>query len=294
MKIFLTGATGFIGGETLRQLLAAGLQVRCLVRPEPGRVMDFEGIIEICPGDINQPAADWMKGCDAVINLVGITRENPSTGQTFQRINFEGVKNLIEGAKKAGIKRFIQMSAMGACEKANSTYQHSKYLADEHIRASGLDYVILQPGIVYGPHDNTISIFNRLIRWLPFFPLLKLASCRLQPMAASNLAEGLVKAAVSDRFHQLTIVAGGPEKFTFEQFVEYLGRLQDKQRPIWKKPGFLMEPAVRILEKFPWFPLNADKLHMLLHDNTCDPTPFFKTFDIEPIVFSRLKGKVPV
>src|SRR5437588_11923946 len=110
MNIFLTGATGFVGSHMLRRLLRDGHQVRALVRHrgklEGNKLEEVEGDI------VHSNLAEHIAGCDAVINLVGIIYEQGSA--TFEAVHHQGTKNLVEAARKNGVRRFVQMSALGA------------------------------------------------------------------------------------------------------------------------------------------------------------------------------------
>ena len=113
MRVFLTGGTGFVGLELIRQLQLAGHEVRCLVREgSAAKLAGFTGV-ETVAGDITDTASlrGEMDSCDAIINLVGIIKETPSQGVTFERLHYEGSKIVIDEAARVGIKRFLQMSA---------------------------------------------------------------------------------------------------------------------------------------------------------------------------------------
>src|SRR5574341_157634 len=118
MKIFLTGSTGFVGKRILGDLLENKYQVRCLIRKgsESKIVSYIEKGVDIVNGDVTdaESLAGKLVGCDAVINLVGIIREFPGKGITYERMHYEGTANVVKAARSQGAKRFIQMSALGA------------------------------------------------------------------------------------------------------------------------------------------------------------------------------------
>ncbi len=115
MRVFVTGGTGFVGSEVLRQLTAAGHQVRCLVRPDSDSRLAVENA-ETHHGDVTDPRSlqEALTGCDAVIHLVGIIREFPGKGVTFKKLHFEATRNMVEAAELQGVKRYLQMSANGS------------------------------------------------------------------------------------------------------------------------------------------------------------------------------------
>ena len=108
MKVFLTGSTGFVGSYVLRAMLEAGHEVRALTRPgSESRLTapsnDVADHLEIVRGDITQPATldGLLDGCDAVVHLVGIIREDSRSGSTFERVHLDGARNVIDAAKAA-------------------------------------------------------------------------------------------------------------------------------------------------------------------------------------------------
>ena len=113
MKIFISGGTGFVGGHLCRELLSRGHVLRLLVHTAGAPDLNEA---EFVTGDVTsaESCIKGAAGCDAVINLVGIVREFPQRGVTFPRLHIEATRNMIEGAKQNGIKRYLQMSALGS------------------------------------------------------------------------------------------------------------------------------------------------------------------------------------
>jgi len=138
MRVFLTGGTGFVGREVTRQLIATGHQVRALVRSGSEPKLALPGQVEVHNGDIKDVAnlKESLSGCDAVIHLIGIIREFPSKGITFQRLHIESVRTMIAATEAAGIKRFIHMSANGVRPNAQASYHQTKWEAEQLLRAS--------------------------------------------------------------------------------------------------------------------------------------------------------------
>ncbi|MGH9801836.1 MAG: NAD-dependent epimerase/dehydratase family protein, partial [Blastocatellia bacterium] len=175
MKVFLTGATGFIGGNLARMLLADGHEVRALVRAgSDGR--NVAGLpIEIVTGDLDdqQKLAEQVMGCDAVFHVAAHYSLWRTDREAIYRANVTGTKNLLAAAKTAGVKRFIHTSSVAAIgvpaagtlaneetrttvEALVSDYKKSKFLAEQAaLKAArdGLDVVIVNPSTPIGAHD---------------------------------------------------------------------------------------------------------------------------------------------
>ena len=114
-----------------------------------------------------RPLSRPSRGCDAVINLVGIIREFPSRGITFERLHVQATANMLEATRKAGIRRYLQMSALGTRPDAVSRYHQTKFRAEELVRSSGLDVTILRPSLIYGPKDAFINMLAGQLRLAP-------------------------------------------------------------------------------------------------------------------------------
>jgi hypothetical protein len=131
-RIFVTGATGFVGHAVVRALLAHGFLVRCLVRPGSESLLKGFESIDRVPGDVLEPDGlpPSVEGSAAIIHLVGIIREHRATGVTFDRLHTQATANMLGVAREAGVKRYIQMSAVGTRSGAVSRYHRTKWQAE--------------------------------------------------------------------------------------------------------------------------------------------------------------------
>jgi NADH dehydrogenase len=287
-RVFVTGGTGFVGKAVIRALQAHGFTVRCLVRPgSEADLKGFEGI-ERVPGDVLLPQGleASMEGCDALIHLVGIIRERPSRGVTFERLLSGATANMVKAAEAAEVPRFIHMSTLGTRPDARSRYHRTKWEAEETVRASRLQWTVFRPSIIYGVGDGFVSVLARMIKWLPVAPVIGDGKYRLQPVPVGQVAEGFARALAYPESKNHIYEAGGPRSNTFTEILDLIGAAlgKSKVRKVYQPIG-LMRPLVRLLEPLPFFPLTSDQLLMLQEDNVCDPAPFFQTFELTPVEF---------
>jgi NADH dehydrogenase len=287
-RILVTGGTGFVGKAVIHALQAHGFLARCLVRPgSEQRLRGFEGI-ERVPGDVLIPPglAASMEGCAAVIHLVGIIREQPGRGITFERLHTAATAHILEAARAAGVRRYLHMSALGTRPDARSRYHRTKWEAEELARQSGLEWTIFRPSVIYGAGDEFVTMLAGIIRRLPVVPIIGDGKYRLQPVPVEQVAEAFAAALHQPATIGQTFEAGGPRPYPFTEIVDLIGAAVGKRR-VRKlyQPLSLMRPLVAVLERLPFFPLTRDQLLMLQEDNVCDPWPFFRAFDLEPIEF---------
>lgn len=285
MKVFISGGTGFVGHEVVRQLLEAGYDVRALAREGAQGKLAAAERLETVTGDVcrAETLKEAMAGCDAVIHLVGIIREFPSRGVTFVRQHVDATRNMLAAAREQGITRFLHMSANGTRKKAKTAYHRSKWQAEEAVRASDLDWTIFRPSLIYGKHDQFINMLSEQIRKLPVVPVLGNGRYRLSPVAVDDVARSFVLALENEKSIGEVFCCGGPDVVSYDQLLDEvaaaLGRTQPTKlhHPLW-----LMQPMIRMLEGLSAFPVTSDQLTMLLEGNTCDPQPWSQFFELKP------------
>jgi uncharacterized protein YbjT (DUF2867 family) len=285
-RIFLTGGTGFVGRAVITALRARGYAVRCLVRR--GSEPDLRGLeaIERVQGDVLSAATleRDMDGCDTVVHLVGIIREEPATLSTFERIHTQGTINVLEAAAATGVRRYLHMSALGVRPNARARYHRSKWAAEEAVRASPLPWTIFRPSIIYGPGDQFVNMLAGLVRHYPVVPVIGTGQQRLQPVPVEQVAEGFARAVELSASVKQAFDVGGPDPVTLVQFLDLIGAALGRSR-VRKAhvPIGLVRPMARLLHRLPRFPLTPDQLLMLEEDNVCDPRPFYATFGLTPV-----------
>ena len=296
MKIFLTGSTGFVGKRILHDLLENNYQVRCLVRKgSEQKISHYKDTvlvktgIDIVNGDITDAASldGKLEGCDAVINLVGIIREFRGRGITFEKLHYEGTANLVRAAWSQKVRRFIQMSALGARPDGKTQYQQTKYRAEECVRTSGFDYTIFRPSIIFGPGDKFVNLFANMLRTQQFVPVVGNGRYQMQPVSVENVSMGFVKSIERKDAIGKIFDVGGPERIEFNRIIDIIGEVVCAPPYKIHIPVFIMSTMAEMLDWLPSFPVTKDQITMLLEGNVCDEKPFFKHFDIKPICFKE-------
>ncbi len=272
MNVFITGGSGFVGREVIRQLLAAGHHVRALVR-HADRLKDFHQVDKIV-GDTTRPDTlkDQLADCDAVIHLVGIIREIPSKGVTFDKLHTLSTGHVVAAAQEQGVKRYLQMSANGTRIKATTKYHKTKWLAEEEVRNSGLDWTIFRPSLIFGPHDEFIRMLARMIRLLPVVPVFGDGRYRLQPVHVQDVAASFVAALTKVDSIGKTYHCCGPDIYSYDELLDAIAAALGRKSGVCKlhQPLWLMKPVISAFDSLSVFPITRDQLQMLVEGNTCD------------------------
>jgi NADH dehydrogenase len=284
MKVFVTGGSGFVGNHVLSTLAEKGHQVVALVRPGSENKLKKPDGLEVVTGDVTEivDLTQGMKGCDAVIHLVGIIRSFPSKGITFERLHTEATANVVAAAKETGVSKLLHMSALGAREDGPTPYLRTKFAAEELVRQSGLSYSIFRPSLIFGRGGEAIKMFADMVTKF-FVPIIGDGKYRFQPVSVSNVAQGFEKALELEAAQGQTLDVGGPDDVTFDEIMDTLARVMGKTIVKIHVPVFPLRLASAALQHAPGYPLTTDQITMLLEGGTCDEKPFYELFGLEPI-----------
>jgi NADH dehydrogenase len=301
MKIFVTGASGFVGGYVLEVLQNAGHHITVLVRPgsEHKLPADFSGeIISDNVFDFSFPPQS-----DAVVHLIGILRPNFWRADTFEKLHFCATKVVVDKAVTAGAKRFLTVSANGV-KPHGTAYQRTKYMAEQYLRNSGLEWTIFRPSVLFGdpahpsgdvgkPEFSSL-LYRQLVKLplpAPMFytgmAIRQAGRFKLQPAYVDDLAKGIAAALIKDPSAGKVYHVGGPEKLMWRETIDTITSAVGKRRK-WKipVPAWGIGAIAALLGWLPFFPITRDQITMLMEGNTCDGSDFYKEFDIEPTAFT--------
>ncbi|MCI3919577.1 NAD(P)H-binding protein [Paenibacillus sp. TRM 82003] len=294
MKIFVTGGTGYVGTAILSQLAERGFEAVCLVRPGSrlSGAAAASSRIRTVEGDLLNASSyrDALAGCDAAIHLVGIIREAPAKGVTFERLHVDGTRALVDACVAAGYardgKRLVHMSALGARPGATTGYFRTKWTAEELVRASGLPHVIFRPSVIFGPEDEFVNMLADLVR-LPLTPVIGSGRYRMQPVSLRTISDVFVKALTYDPVN-VAYDVGGPDQIAYNDMLREIGAALGRRRVrLVHAPLAIMRPVVRLMERFPFFPITTTQLTMLLEENICrDGVPFYEDYKTAPLPFA--------
>jgi uncharacterized protein YbjT (DUF2867 family) len=262
MNVLLTGASGFIGSHLTRALRAADyivIEARRDVDDSTASVRaDFARDLSV---------RDWLPklvGIDAVINAAGIVREHGT--QTFENIHKRAPQALFTACVAAGVRRIVQISALGA-DRGMTPYFLSKRAADDYLATLPLEWTIVRPALVFGPGASSSRLFAKLAQ-LPVVPLPGRGEQRVQPLHIDDLTEAIVHLLGDASTHRSRIELVGPQAFTLR---ELLAGLRAAIHP--DPPRFISVPMplVRVAARSAMSPLDGETLALLEAGARGDP-----------------------
>ena len=269
--ILVTGATGFVGRRVVAALAAEGRAVRALVHSasHAHALPDHEG--GTVEGDVLSPATleKACEGVDAVIHLVAVIRE--SGRATYQDVNHQGTRNILEAAKAAGVGRFVQASTIGAASDPGIPYLYSRWMAEQEVERSEVPYTIVRFSVGFGEGDEFFNTIAALVKVAPIVPVAGDGRARFQPIAAEDAARCLVAALDSEALVGQTIEAGGPEWLTYDEIVDLIAEtLEVKVRKLHAPMGLMTAVAALLEAMTPRPPVTPGQLKMLRGNSTTD------------------------
>ncbi len=287
MKVFLTGATGFIGGHLLRSLLEAGAEVRCLTRAE-SLLRNLDGLdVEVVTGDLRDGGSfrSGLEGCEMVFHCAADYRLYAKNPEELYESNVEGTRNLLQAAAEARAARVVYTSSVGALglnpdgspadeetpvtlEDMVGHYKRSKYLAervaDEWIE-KGLPIVVVNPSTPVGEGDLKPTATGQMIvdflnRKTPAY-----VDTGLNLVDVRDVALGHVRAAEKGRVGEKYIL--GNRDMSLLEIFQTLGGLTGIPAPKVKVPHWLplgwaaLDTGFsRLVGRTPGVPLEAVRL----------------------------------
>ncbi len=275
MNILLTGASGFIGHHILQTLEQQNHQVIACCRQPEKLIFKSKNtqILQLNYADMAN-LSDWLphlKNIDAIINCVGIIIE--SKGQSFQTLHSQVPTALFKAAEQVGVKKVIQISALGTDESAQSDYHFSKKSADDALRKLNVDWFILQPSIVYGDGAQSMALFHALAS-LPVHALIDGGKQLMQPVHVSDITATIIQCLEADSVVQLTLPLVGPEAISFKHLLQQLRqRLGKNPAPSFSLSGELAQRSVFIGKWLGEPTFNAENIAMLRRGNAADANP---------------------
>lgn len=286
MRIFVTGATGFIGAHFIERALAEGHQVIGLYRSDGPRhracIEHLRGRgADLRRGDILKPEsfAAALDAVDRVCHFAAAFRESGADQTFFDRMNVEGTTNVVNAAAAKGVKRFVHCGTAGIYgqrvagtidEKTPirpwNSYERSKLAADERVRtiasAAGMEYVILRPTAVYGPRDERLlKLFRSVAKGR--FPLFGRGEGRRHMIYVTDLADAFLRACTAPSAANRELIIAGPKAVPLREMLQAIATAANR-------PGF-----------GPRLPLKPMLALAAVVEDAC------KVFKIDPPIYRR-------
>ncbi len=285
--VVVLGGSGFVGRHIVNRLADAGRRVVVPTRRrDNARHLFLLPTVDVVEADVHDPPTldRLVAGAAAVINLVGILNETRAA--TFARAHVELTRRVIAACRAAGARRLLQMSALNADPAGPSRYQRSKGEAETAVSASGLDWTIFGPSVIFGREDSFLNLFAKLERLLPLIALAS-AQTKFQPVYVGDVAACFVRALELPSTIGQKYPLCGPEVYTLRELVAYVGKVTGSERPIITLGPGLGRLQALALEMLPGTLMSRDNLASMERDSVCG-CDFPAVFGVEPTALSAI------
>lgn len=268
LNIVVLGGTGFVGRHLLSRLAADGHAITLLSRnlgPHPDRLLPPG--VALREVDVYDPGVlrEVFTGADAVVNLVGILNEKRDNGRGFRRAHVELTKLVLAAMQLAGVRRLLQMSSLNA-GRGHSHYLKSRGEAEAAVKASGLDWTIFEPSVIFGQGDGLFCRFAALLKLAPVLPLAR-AGAKFAPVHVGDVVEAMVRALRDRRTHGEVYELYGPDVFTMAQIVKMTARQLGLRRLVLPLPDALGRLQGFVFDFVPGKPFSSDNFRSLKTDS---------------------------
>lgn len=298
MRVAIFGGSGFVGSFLVDALIAAGHEPSLMVRLGSERKVRQAERCRLVAGNLSSTTAidATLENCDAVIYSVGILKESPKQGITFEELQYNGVVRVAESAKTRGISRFLLMSANGA-KSTGTPYQETKFRAEEHVQASDFDVTIFRPSVIFGEPRGRMEIGTQLYAEMISPPIPAVGfftgwrphrgAVAMSPVHVEDVAQAFLTALRESSTIGKTYVLGGPEVLSWAEMLRRIARTVGRKKWILPMPIGIMKLAAALLDWLPFFPVTRDQLTMLAEGNTADPAALAQLIGRQPKAFNE-------
>jgi NADH dehydrogenase len=282
-KICILGGSGFVGSHIVRRLAERGFAVRLVTsKRDHAKALFVFPSVEIAEANIHDETdlARISKGCDAVINLVGVLHDSRKAGQGFKHAHVQLTRKVIAACKANKIPRLLHMSALKADLNAPSAYLRSKAKAEQLVRDSGLQWTIFCPSVIFGEGDSFLNLFASLLKIAPVMPLAG-ADAKFQPVWVEDVAQAFVNSLDNRDTFGLSLNVCGPKIYTLRELVQLVAHIKGWKRWVFGLPGGVAYAQALLMEYLPGKLMSRDNLLSMQSDNICD-CDFPLEFDFMP------------
>lgn len=268
--VTIFGGAGFIGKTLVQHLAKAGYRIRVAVR-RPNSALIVKplgdlGQVQVAQANIRNKAsvAAVIKDADIVINLVSVLHESGS--QSFEKLNVEGAANIAEVASYAGVKRLIQISAIGADGESPSKYARTKARGEKAVMEHFPNATILRPSVIFGPDDQFFNKFAGMAKMFRMLPVV-CGDTKMQPIYVGDVAKAIANAIQDENAVGKTYEIGGPKTYTLREIMELVNKVTEQNVPLIPVPIQLAYFQAFFLGMLPNPLLTIDQLRLLQKDN---------------------------
>lgn len=245
MNVFITGASGFVGSHLVKALSKDRTidNIYALYRNE--EQIAFLPKINPVIGDLDKlPELSCDEPIDIFIHLAGYFKNESK--KLCEKVNLQGTRNAVAFCQNNGIEKILFYSTINVNLKSKGNYARTKLMAEEEIKKSGLDYMILRPALIYEGRKGSLGKIIEYVEKLPFVPVFGNGNAKEQPIHINELID-LTVAMIKDFMPGITLYAAGKDAMPFKELVQIIGATMNKNVKVLPIPA---KPVYAVLKLF--------------------------------------------
>jgi uncharacterized protein YbjT (DUF2867 family) len=274
------GGTGFVGRRVVRHLRESGTTVRIVSRHRG--LGEDAGIEQITADARDQHSVEAaVAGADGVVNAISLYVEHGS--DTFHSVHMETAAKIARAARQAGIRRFVQVSGIGANTASPSSYIRSRGEGEAAVQTAFPGAVIVRPAVMFARDDAFLTTILRLLRSLPAYPIFGDGKTRLQPVYVDDVAAAIAQILRQSQNPHPVYELAGPRIYSYEELLRTIARIAGLRPVLMHVPFLFWNALARVAEMLPQPPLSRNQVELMQIDTTASENlPGFRALGISP------------
>ena len=279
-RVTVFGGTGFVGRRVVRYLNDSGVTVRAASRhPAQAGGDNVEQVVADAHDEQSVEAA--VAGADGVVNAISLYVEHGS--DTFHSVHVEAAARIATVARRAGIKRFVHLSGIGADAASPSPYIRNRGEGEAAVQAAFPGAVIIRSAVMFAADDAFLTTILGLLRTLPAYPLFGDGRTRLQPVYVDDVGAAIAKILRQTQKLYPVYELAGPRIYSYEELLRTIARAAGLRPVLVRAPFALWDAAAGLAEMLPHPPLTRNQVELMQIDTTAsDSRPGFGPLGISP------------
>ena len=284
--ITVFGGTGFLGRRIVRRLRDRAFPVRIASRhPDRRHRQSYadDPQLEFVEANIHdeRSVADALAGAYGAVNAVSLYVEDGQ--QTFHSVHVESAQRVAAQAHRAGVKRLVHVSGIGADATSQSRYIRKRGEGELAVRAAFADALFVRPAVMFGPNDALLTTVLKLLRQFPIYPMFGRGLTRFQPAYVEDVAEAIGRIMQLAETPAMIFELGGPRVYSYEEFLRAVAHQVGIAPLLIPVPFVVWQALTWTFEMLPNPLLTRNQVELMQIDTVSSPgMPGFSELGISP------------